>query len=249
MDASAPYVPEMLAAAKDRVGLAKIAVLDAWLGHHDGRQVHGRGVAQHSDDLELGGCGKPEQPDVSPEAGSICPRAPEEPLGHIAALDVKSRSAHQGPIEQHVTEAELWDLDLGTLSSARRRWIEKHARGCSECAAALRALSEGDEPRPHAPDAPKPPPAVAPELLQAREEFKVLLFRDPRRAQLVVEPVKGLRIAAARVDAAWAGSPSPARAGASWEFDLGPAKAARGRKVELHVEIAGGAHIALELDL
>jgi hypothetical protein len=39
MDSGAPYTPDMLAAASDRVGLAKAAVLDAWLGQNDGRQA------------------------------------------------------------------------------------------------------------------------------------------------------------------------------------------------------------------
>lgn len=39
IDSPAAYVPEMLDAATDAIGLAKIAVLDEWLGFHDGRQA------------------------------------------------------------------------------------------------------------------------------------------------------------------------------------------------------------------
>jgi hypothetical protein len=135
------------------------------------------------------------------------------------------------------------------MSSSRRRFIEKHARGCAECAQALRALVEEGEPSPLAPPTPIAPRESAPELMQAREEFKVLLFRDPRRARLTVEPVKSLRIAAVSIEAPWAGSPSPARAGTTWEIELGPAKTLRGRRVGLRVEIAGGATVALEFEL
>jgi anti-sigma factor RsiW len=148
-----------------------------------------------------------------------------------------------------VTEDELWDLDVGQLPAARRRWIERHAKGCGECAQALRALVEGEEPAPDVPQLPTAPREAAPELMEARSEFKVLLFRDPRRARLVIEPVKSARIAAARIDAPWAGSPSAARAGGNLEFDLGPAKSLRGRRVSLAIDLLGGVQVSLEVEL
>jgi hypothetical protein len=168
--------------------------------------------------------------------------------------DAERAKLAEAPPEAHVTADELWELDLGQLPASRRRWIEKHARGCVECGMALRALVDEDESfRPAAQPEPMVAPSsreAAPELVEARSEFKVLLFRDPRRARLVVEPMKSFRIAAARIDAPWAGSPSPIRAGSGGvEFELGPSKALRGQRVSLTVDLVGGAQLDLEIEL
>ena len=49
IDSPAAYVPDMLDAATDPVGLAKVAVLDEWLGFHDGRQARATRVESKYD--------------------------------------------------------------------------------------------------------------------------------------------------------------------------------------------------------
>ncbi len=44
MDKAAVYAPDMLADASDPVGLAKVPVLDTWIGINDGRQARGQRV-------------------------------------------------------------------------------------------------------------------------------------------------------------------------------------------------------------
>jgi hypothetical protein len=49
IDSPASYVPDMLDAALDLVGLAKVAVLDEWLGFNDGRQARATRVESRYD--------------------------------------------------------------------------------------------------------------------------------------------------------------------------------------------------------
>lgn len=166
-----------------------------------------------------------------------------------------ARNAEAQPIERHITEQELWDLDLGTLAAPRRRWLERHAKHCPECALALSALADDApdnvialpvSPSRHELQAASSP---APEVVESRREFKVLLFRGPKAARLVVEPAPGLRVAAASLNSPWAGSLPPDRHEAGIVFDLGPSKhLVGGRKAELTVEV-GTQHISLEVDL
>lgn len=58
--------------------------------------------------------------------------------------DVTSTAWIASPPGRHIDEDELWRLEMGGMSAAERRRIERHAARCDACAAPVRAALEVD---------------------------------------------------------------------------------------------------------
>ncbi len=192
------------------------------------------------------------------------------PHAHLeACADCRHDLARSALIEEkrarHLSEEDLWELDLDTASEEARAYAQAHAEVCSECAQALAALEEGeaaiveltgDARSPVSTGAtvltlplrpPAAPPEAPPEVLAEHEGFRVLAFRRRDRVRLLLQPHEGRRIAAAAVFLpAQPQRAVPGRRSAEgFEFDLrvlsGPAR--------VRVRLLGAPEVEQELAL
>ncbi len=150
------------------------------------------------------------------------------------ARDVEIAEKAGTPRTRHLTPDELWNYDLGLLSSGERAVAERHAQGCAECAKALRALAEGEEAIAEVDEAPRLPPRTVSAFpvgararvreepsrtLLERTDCRVALVRRAGRAMLRIEP-RGRPNVAAAVASIRGAQIAEARGAARFGFDL-----------------------------
>lgn len=155
---------------------------------------------------------------------------------------------------------DLLRFDLGLATPAEREVMRLQAERDPELKLALAAMDAAesaiseetkDEP-PHVPAS----PAVerhrsAPEIIEARSDFKVLLFRSKKSVQVVVQPQRLDRLAAAAVyrsDAPDRALPS-APGDMGLHFELGPEDALSGTTARVVVKLNDGQTHAFEVRL
>lgn len=157
---------------------------------------------------------------------------------------------------------ELFRYDLGLASPAETAMIEAQAKKDPElrkAIAAMRdaeaAIEDNDPNRPQNPvsagQAPAPGDRGSVQVIEDRQDFKVLVFRRSQRIRLVVQPVRTDRFAAAAVflpDAPNTARPSRDTA-EGLEFDLGPEHLLAGQLARVVVRLQGGAEIKVEARL
>lgn len=82
---------------------------------------------------------------AAPVAGDGAPAVDPHVSGCSSCrADVASTAWIATPPGPHVDEDELWRLEMGNVSAADRRRIERHAERCDACAAPVRALLDVD---------------------------------------------------------------------------------------------------------
>lgn len=158
---------------------------------------------------------------------------------------------------------ELLRFDLGLGSAAEREAIRKAAAADPELALALEAIAAGDEAideltkgdvvtlRPVAAAASAARPNDALEVIEERTEFKLLVFRSKQRVQVVVQPRRQDRFAAAAVylpDHPQRSVPhEPGEHGL--HFDVGTAEHVRGVVARVVVQLVDGRSVTSEVSL
>lgn len=157
---------------------------------------------------------------------------------------------------------DLLRFDLGLASSAEREVIRLQADADPELKLALAAMAAGEaaiealssEEEGSAPRAVPVPAMVersAPEIIEERSEFKVLLFRSKKNVSVVVQPHRQDRFAAAAVyrsdapDQAFPSSPGDM----GLHFDLGSAERLVGATARVVVKLTDGQTHAFEVRL
>jgi hypothetical protein len=159
---------------------------------------------------------------------------------------------------------ELFRFDLGLSSPAEQAAVRAAAAADPELALALEALEAGDEAiaeltkdevvslTARLPTAGATRPgADGPEVVEERTEFKLLVFRTKQKVQVVVQPRRQDRFAAAAVylpDAPQRSVGSePGEHGL--HFDVGPAERVRGLVARVVVTMADGRAVTSEVPL
>lgn len=160
---------------------------------------------------------------------------------------------------------ELLRFDLGLASTAERDAIRKAAESDAELMMALKAMEEGDlaideatkgdvvtlRPAavPLAVEARGPSDAL--EVIEERTEFKLLVFRSKQRVQVVVQPRRQDRFAAAAVYL-----PDQPQRSVGHEvgehglhFDVGTADRVRGVVARVVVQLSDGRNVTSEVTL
>lgn len=183
------------------------------------------------------------------------------------SLGVRERSAHDAVTarrKRRVTEDELLRFDLGLASPGEAAALKSQGKRDPEMAKILAALEEGeraleeltrgDQPptlRSASGSQPVEPRSAKPEIIEERSEFKLLLFRSAKRVQVVVQPRRQDRFAAAAVflpDSPQQSVPSqPGDHGLT--FELGPSERVAGQTARVVVKLADGQSIATEIHL
>lgn len=161
-----------------------------------------------------------------------------------------------------VNADDLLRYDLGLASPAEREVVRLQADADPELKLALAAMAAGDAAieeltREETGSAPRVVPVVttversSPEIIEARSEFKVLLFRTRKHVQVVVQPQHPDRFATAAVyksDAPDTACPSsPGDMGL--HFELGSAERLVGTSARVVVKLTDGQTHAFELKL
>jgi hypothetical protein len=159
---------------------------------------------------------------------------------------------------------ELFRFDLGVSGSGEQQAIRDAARADPELALALKAMEAGDEAiaelsrdevltvSAHVPAAVSRGSAEgAPEVVEERTEFKLLVFRTKQKVQVVVQPRRQDRFAAAAVYL----PDQPQRSVDSepgahgLHFDVGPAERVRGLVAKVVVTMADGRDVTSKVSL
>jgi hypothetical protein len=178
------------------------------------------------------------------------------------ALEAASLLVKQ-PRRRPASFDDLLRFDLGLATPAEREAIRLEAERDPELKLALAAMeaaesaileAAGDEVLQSPGAAPVPLPverSSTPEIIEERTEFKVLLFRTKRTVQVVVQPHRLDRFAAAAVyrsddpDRSW-----PARPGdMGVHFDLGDPERLVGTRARVVVKLTDGQTHAIEVPL
>lgn len=174
--------------------------------------------------------------------------------------DLADTAVVDQPPSRHVSEEELWRLDMGLLSTDERARVESHTAQCSECAQAVLALEEGDAAIDEALEleaegstgpglaartsreaVTRRPGARHPEqreVLEERRDFRVVLVRERQRVKLLVQPLSGRTVTAAVFTAPGKPSIKPTQGPEGIAFELG-ADGGGARSAHLTV-MAGG---------
>lgn len=158
---------------------------------------------------------------------------------------------------------ELFRFDLGLASPAELDAVRKAAEDDPELKLALKAMEEGDlaiddvtkDDAPSLRPAPVPlpvePRSPAPEIVEERSEFRLLVFRAKQRVQVVVQPRRQDRFAAAAVylpDQPQRSLPSePGDHGL--HFDVGAPERVRGVVAKVVVRLTDGRELTNEVKL
>lgn len=158
---------------------------------------------------------------------------------------------------------ELFRVDLGLASPAEMDAVRKAAEDDAELKLALKAMEEGDraidevtkDDGPSLRAAPVPPAveprSPAPEIVEERSEFRLLVFRAKQRVQVVVQPRRQDRFAAAAVylpDQPQRSLPSePGDHGL--HFDVGAPERVRGVVAKVVVRLSDGRELTNEVKL
>ncbi|MCC6332913.1 MAG: hypothetical protein IT380_02870 [Myxococcales bacterium] len=164
---------------------------------------------------------------------------------------------------RRISYDELFRFDLGLATTVEAEVLRRQAAEDAELKRVMAAMEEGeraieevtkdDEPPLRSAPVPLPvePRSSAPEVVEERTEFKVLVFRTKTRVQVVVQPRRTDRFAAAAVfrsDEPERGLPS--RSGElGHEFDLGAPEDVAGRTARVVVRLVDGQTHAIEVKL
>ncbi|MDQ3265144.1 MAG: hypothetical protein M3Y59_16050 [Myxococcota bacterium] len=165
----------------------------------------------------------------------------------------------ESPPEQHLSEADLWKLELGGLSPAQKRKCQQHAEACLECAQLLWALDEGEKaitgleheletrPGPFLLAAPTPagtgtrPSQRTHREVARREAYRVIAIRGPRM-RVLVQLTGGHGLALAVISLPPQRNVyQPTHTAEGLEFDLGESAGLEGRTAKLTVRVTEGA--------
>lgn len=181
-------------------------------------------------------------------------RAPEKRASDVVMMKRARR----------VTSDDLLRYDLGLASPAEQEAIRRQAELDPELKLALAAMIEGDRAIDGDPDlppvhgAPIPFPSdrvgvsgggEAPTVVEDNADFKVLVFRNPKAVQVVVQPRHADRLAAAAVFRGTDESRSvPSKQGAyGLEFDLGALDRVLNTSARVVVKLADGQSKSIEV--
>jgi hypothetical protein len=163
-----------------------------------------------------------------------------------------------GPHSRRVGFDELFRLDLGLASLAEQEVIRRQAARDPELKLALAAMEAAEAALDEVDGAPASPTHAAaperpapPQLIEERDDFKVLVFRTRRSVQVVVQPRRPDRFAAAAVyrgDSA--DTPVESRPGEfGLHFDCGAPERAAGTSARVVVKLVSGQTHAVEVRL
>ncbi|MBL8941349.1 MAG: hypothetical protein JNM69_42780 [Archangium sp.] len=183
------------------------------------------------------------------------------------SLPKGAQAAHELVMQKRTRQFgfdELFRFDLGMASNAEADAIRKAAESDPELMLALKAMEEGDlEIAALTKDEPvmKVAPVLqlpvertakeAPEVVEERTEFKLLVFRTKQRVQVVVQPRRQDRFAAAAVYL----PDQPQRSVAhevgdhGLHFDVGAAERVRGVVAKVVVTLTDGRNVTSEVKL
>jgi hypothetical protein len=182
------------------------------------------------------------------------------------SLPEGARRAHEVVTQKRsrrVSFDELFRFDLGLATPAEQAALRAAAAADPDLALALEALEAGDEAiaeltkdevvsvTARLPTAAARPTGDGPEVIEERTEFKLLVFRTKQKVQVVVQPRRQDRFAAAAVYL----PDSPQRSvGAEpgehgLHFDVGPAERVRGLVAKVVVTMADGRAVTSEVPL
>lgn len=163
---------------------------------------------------------------------------------------------------RRVSYDELFRFDLGLATTAEAEVLKRQADEDAELKLVMAAMQEGeraieevtqDDPPLRSAPVPLPvePRSSAPEVVEERAEYKLLVFRTKARVQVVVQPRRPDRFAAAAVfrsDQPERGLPS--RSGElGHEFDLGTPEETAGRTARVVVKLTDGQSHSCEVKL
>ncbi|MEW5740486.1 MAG: hypothetical protein AB1938_16280 [Myxococcota bacterium] len=185
-----------------------------------------------------------------------------ETKGRLPAAEKRADGIVTRKRARRITYDELFRFDLGLATTAEAEVLKRQATEDPELKLVMAAMEEGeraieevtkDDPPLRSAPVPLPvePRGAPPEVVEERAEFKVLVFRTRARVQVVVQPRRPDRFAAAAVyrsDEPERGL--PARSGElGHEFDLGSPEAVAGRSARVVVKLTDGQTSAIEVKL
>jgi hypothetical protein len=185
-----------------------------------------------------------------------------EARGRLPAAEKRADDIVMRKRPRRITFDELFRFDLGLATTAEAEVLKRQAEKDEELRRVMAAMEAGERaieeltkdenPLRSAPvPLPVEPRKDAPEVIGERTEFKVLVFRTKARVQVVVQPRRPDRLAAAAVfrsDAPERGLPSrPGELG--HEFDLGAPDEVAGKSARVVVKLVDGQTHAFEVTL
>lgn len=185
-----------------------------------------------------------------------------EEKGRLPAAEKRADGIVSKKRARRITWDELFRFDLGLATTAEAEVLKRQAAEDAELKRVMAAMEEGeraieeltkDDPPLRSAPVPLPvePRGDAPEVITERTEFKVLVFRTKARVQVVVQPRRPDRFAAAAVfrsDEPERGLPSSSGE-LGHEFDLGAPQAVAGLTARVVVKLTDGKTHAVEVKL
>lgn len=185
-----------------------------------------------------------------------------EATGRLPAAEKRADGIVSKKRARRITYDELFRFDLGLSTTAEAEVLKRQAAEDAELKRVMAAMEEGeraieeltkDDPPLRSAPVPLPvePRGSAPEVIEERTEFKVLVFRTKARVQVVVQPRRPDRFAAAAVfrsDEPERGLPSSSGE-LGHEFDLGAPQAVAGLTARVVVKLTDGKTHAVEVKL
>lgn len=179
------------------------------------------------------------------------------------SLDAAARAAHELVMQRRSRRFsfdELLRFDLGLATQSEREAIERAAKDDPELKLALAAMAAGDEAiealtkdevRSAPVKAVEPRSSGTLQVVEERTEFKLLVFRSKQRVQVVVQPRRQDRFAAAAVYLPEHPQRSlPHEPGEhGLHFDAGPEERLRGVVARVVVQLQDGRQVTSELSL
>lgn len=163
---------------------------------------------------------------------------------------------------RRISYDELFRFDLGLSTTAEAEVLRRQAQEDAELKLVMAAMEEGeraieeatkDDPPLRSAPVPLPvePRTNPPEVIEERTEFKVLVFRTKARVQVVVQPRRPDRFAAAAVFRSDEPERSlPSRSGElGHEFELGAPESVVGLTARVVVKLTDGQTHAIEVRL
>lgn len=185
-----------------------------------------------------------------------------EAKGRLPAAERRADGIVTKKRARRISYDELFRFDLGLATTAEAEVLKRQAEDDGELKLVMAAMEEGeraieeltkDDPPLRSAPVPLPvePRGEAPEVIEDRSEFKVLVFRTKARVQVVVQPRRPDRFAAAAVfrsDEPERGLPS--RSGElGHEFELGAPEQVAGKSARVVVKLSDGQTHAIEVKL
>lgn len=185
-----------------------------------------------------------------------------EAKGRLPAAEKRADGIVTKKRARRISYDELFRFDLGLATTAEAEVLKRQGEADAELKLVMAAMDEGeraieeltkDDPPLRSAPVPLPvePRGEAPEVVEDRPEFKVLVFRTKARVQVVVQPRRPDRFAAAAVFR----SDEPERkldprsGQLGHEFELGTPEQVAGKTARVVVKLTDGQAHAIEVKL